>query len=116
MDLVSQAIPNQPQARIAFSITHSDTESDPRWGWLGMACETSMDLTTAALPTNRDEMHLVSYIVPAWPEQTGVMLRETRYDALSLLPRHSRPVFVVHGSSKTNSGFFPCVSTASDKC
>ena len=30
-------------ARIAFSITHgegSDTESDPRWGWLGLACET----------------------------------------------------------------------------
>ena len=50
---------NLPQARIAFSITHSDTESDPRWGWLGMACETSIDLTTAALPTNRDEMHLV---------------------------------------------------------
>ena len=45
-------------ARIAFSITHGDTESDPCWGWLDMACETSMDLTTAALPTNR--MHLGS--------------------------------------------------------
>ena len=54
---------------------------------------------------------------PAWAEQTWVMrLRETRYDALSLVPRRSRPVFVIHGSSKTNSGFFPCVSTASGKC
>ena len=44
--------------RIAFSITHSNTENDPRWGWLGIACETSMELTTAVLPTNRDEMHL----------------------------------------------------------
>jgi len=27
------------------------------------------------------------------------------------------PVFVIlHGSSKTNSGFFPCVSTANSKC
>ena len=53
---------------------------------------------------------------PAWPEQTWVMLCETRYDALSLVPRPSRPVFVIHGSSKTNSGFFACVSTASGKC
>ena len=54
---------------------------------------------------------------PACPEQTWVMrLRETRYDALSLVPRRSRPVFVIYGSSKTNSGFFPCVSTASGKC
>ena len=44
------------------------------------------------------------------------MLCETRYDALSLVPRPSRPVFVIHGSSKTNSGFFACVSTASGKC
>ena len=34
----------------------------------------------------------------------------SRDDALSLL------LFVIHGSNKTNSGFFPCVSTASDKC
>ena len=32
--LVSQARPNQPQRG-------SHTESDPRWGWLGLACETS---------------------------------------------------------------------------
>ena len=44
------------------------------------------------------------------------MLRETRYDELSLIPRPSRPVFVIHGSNKTNSGFIPCVSTASGKC
>ena len=55
--LASQTQPTP--VRIAFSITHSDTESDPCWDWLGMACETSMDLTTAALPTNRDEMYLV---------------------------------------------------------
>ena len=36
--LHSLASQTQP-ARIAFSITH-DTESDPRWGWLGLACET----------------------------------------------------------------------------
>ena len=28
--------------RIAFSIMHGDTESDPRKGWLGLACETSV--------------------------------------------------------------------------
>jgi len=53
---------------------------------------------------------------PAWPEQTWVMLRETRYDALSLVPRPSQTFFFIHGSSKTNLGFFPCVSTASGKC
>ena len=36
--LASQTQPTP--ARIAFSITHGDTESDPRWGWLGLACET----------------------------------------------------------------------------
>ena len=29
-------------ARIAFSITHDKTESDPHWGWLGLACETNV--------------------------------------------------------------------------
>ena len=75
-----------------------------------------MDLATAARSTHQDEVHLarVRLYSPAWPEQTWVMrLRETRYDALSLVPRRSRPLFVIHGSSKTNSGFFPCVSTAS---
>ena len=50
--LVWQAWPRATNpARIAFSITHDraspdpsfpvrDTESDPRWGWLGLACET----------------------------------------------------------------------------
>ena len=28
--------PNQPPARIAFSIARGDTESDPHWGWLGL--------------------------------------------------------------------------------
>lgn len=45
--LVSQARPNQPQ-RGSLSVSHMwnpsfhmcDTESDPRWGWLGLACET----------------------------------------------------------------------------
>ena len=56
---LSLASHTQPTpVRIAFSITHSDTESNPRWGWLDMACETSVDLTTAVLPTNRDELHL----------------------------------------------------------
>ena len=39
--LASQTQPTL--AWIAFSITHgegSDTESDPHWGWLGLACET----------------------------------------------------------------------------
>ena len=39
--LASQTQPTL--ARIAFSITHgegSDAESDPHWGWLGLACET----------------------------------------------------------------------------
>ena len=77
-----------------------------------------MDLASAARSKHQDEVHLarVRLYSPVWPEQTWVMrLRETRYDAISLLPRRSRPVFVIHGSSKTNSGFFPCVSTASDK-
>ena len=51
--LASQTQPTP--ARIALSITHGDTES---WGWLGLACESSKDITTAARPTNRDEMHL----------------------------------------------------------
>ena len=59
MDGPSLASHTQPTpAWIAFSIMHGDTESDPCWGWLSMACETSMDLTTAALPTNR--IHLGS--------------------------------------------------------
>ena len=37
--LVSQARPNQPQ-RGSLSVSHTDTESDPCWGWLGLACET----------------------------------------------------------------------------
>ena len=36
--VVSQTRPNQPQRR---SLSVRDTESDPRWGWLGLACETS---------------------------------------------------------------------------
>ena len=50
------SLASQPQptpARIAFSITHgegSDTESDPRWGWLGLACET-IDYSTASTVT-----------------------------------------------------------------
>ena len=45
--LVSQAIPNQPQhGSLSASL---DTESDPHWGWLGMACETrSMHISTAS--------------------------------------------------------------------
>ena len=35
IDLVSQARPNQPQRG-----SLRDTESNPRWGWLGLACET----------------------------------------------------------------------------
>ena len=72
-------------------------------------------------PVTHTEMKFISlgYALysPTWAEQTWVIRqRETRYDALSLVPRPSRPVFVIHGSSKTNSGFFPCVSTASGKC
>ena len=40
--LASQTQPTP--ARIAFSVTSftvRDTESDPRWGWLGLACKTS---------------------------------------------------------------------------
>ena len=39
--LASQTQPTP--AWISFSITHGDTESDPRWGWFGLACETSME-------------------------------------------------------------------------
>ena len=77
-----------------------------------------MDLATEVRSTQQDEVHLarVRLYSPTWPEQTWVMrLCETRYDVLSLIPRCSRPVFVIHRSSKTNSGFFPCVSTASGK-
>ena len=43
--LVSQTQPTP--AWITFSITVRDTESDPCWGWLGLACKTGMDLITA---------------------------------------------------------------------
>ena len=36
--LASQTQPTP--ARIGFSIPTLDTESDPRWGWLGLACKT----------------------------------------------------------------------------
>ena len=41
MLLVSQARPNQPQ-RGSLSVSVRDTESNPRWGWLGLACETNV--------------------------------------------------------------------------
>ena len=75
MDGPSLASHTQPTpVRIAFSIMHGDTESDPRWGWLDMACETSMDLTTAVLPTNR--IHLGS--------QSKLGLCYTRLDTMRL--------------------------------
>ena len=37
--LVLQARPNQPQPGSLLA-SHTDTESNPRWGWLGLACET----------------------------------------------------------------------------
>ena len=43
--MASLASQTQPTpARITFSVTHGvhmrDTESDPCWGWLGLACKT----------------------------------------------------------------------------
>ena len=38
------------------------------------------------------------------------MLRETRYDALSLVLRPSRSVFVIHGSSKLTQASFPVLA------
>ena len=51
--------------------------------------------------------------------QSKLGLCYVRLDTMRLASypcRSSRPVFIIHGSSKTKSGFFPCVSTASDKC
>ena len=39
MGLVSQARPNQSQCG-SLSVSVHGTESNPRWGWLGVACET----------------------------------------------------------------------------
>ena len=51
-------------------------------------------------------------------DQSKLGLCYSRLDMMRLVsyPGLSRPVFFIHGSSKTNSGFFPCVSTASGKC
>ena len=38
--IVSQARPNQPQHRLL-----SDAESDPHWGWLGLACKNNYQYT-----------------------------------------------------------------------
>ena len=77
-----------------------------------------MDLAKAARPTHRDEMHLarVRIIVPRGQSNLGLRYASKSFHSLSLVPRPSRPVFVIHGSSKTNSGFFPCVSNVSGKC
>ena len=41
-NLVSQARPNQPKrGSLSVSRTVRDTKSDPRWGWLGLTCETT---------------------------------------------------------------------------
>ena len=54
--LVSQARPNQPQRG---SLSVSRTENDPRWGWLGLACETIIPLghhTGARVPREKVRM------------------------------------------------------------
>ena len=33
------SLASQPQLRL-LSVSHTVTESDPHWGWLGLACET----------------------------------------------------------------------------
>ena len=70
-----------------------------------------MDLATAAQPTDTEMQGYTLYIVPRG-QSKQVMLRGTRYDALSLVPKpSSRPVFVIHGSS-----IIQAVRTASGKC
>ena len=44
LSLASQTQPTP--ARIAFSIPVRDTESDPCWGWFGLACETTYFLSS----------------------------------------------------------------------
>ena len=94
--------------RIAFSIMHGDTESDPRWGWLDMACETSMDLTTAVLPTNR--IHLGS--------QSKLGLCYTRLDTMRLASYLGLldQCLSFTGAAKLTQASFPVLSTAIKKC
>ena len=84
MDLVSQAIPNQPQR-----------------GWLSV-------LRKAILKCISVGYALYS---PAWPEQTGVMLRETRYDALSLVyPGLLDQCLLFTGAAKLTQASFPLLA------
>ena len=42
ISLASQTQLQPTPAPVTFSITHvRDTENDPRWGWLGLVCETT---------------------------------------------------------------------------
>ena len=43
LDLTSQTQPTP--ARITHGVDMRDTESDPRWDWLGLACKTRMMAT-----------------------------------------------------------------------
>ena len=52
LEVVWQARPNQPQrGSLSVSCTSfpvHDTESNPRWDWLGLACEASLEADAAA--------------------------------------------------------------------
>ena len=66
MTVVSQARPNQPQRgslsvsrRIKYQAVR-DTESDPRWGWLGLACETRMTAFIRKISVGAEGRHTLS--------------------------------------------------------
>ena len=57
LSLASQTQPTP--ARIAFSIT----QSDPRWGWLGLACETTVVLYILYCPpADTDDLQATTLI------------------------------------------------------
>ena len=56
--LVSQPTP----AWIAFSIPVRDTGSDPRWGWLGLACETNACMCSPDLRSFHNERNDLGFV------------------------------------------------------
>ena len=78
----SRASQTQPTpARIAFSITHrggSGTESDPRWGWLDLACGLIMDKLHVVVMHRNNQTRYTACSVAAVFTRQWLPLSETQ--------------------------------------
>ena len=68
---MSASVANEPTESPDPSFPVRDTESDSRWGWLGLACETRVGITMYIVRELKklfagDTLHKLSYFNHGW--------------------------------------------------